>query len=379
MQLEDIFPIKIDPSSFKTHYHNLTVRLSGLEVKFDDELTGSSDELSDPKEDELEETTIPFNEKIKKLHFDKISLFYQILSSFLGLSDTSILSRDCTIYMSYIDKCLQYMLKIFQNDNQLTLLHSHYYGLTQAIAALLIVVAASKDGVSEMNCTNLFQKFHNVCKYLMEQMIPMQDVNVFLLLNLWRTIIISTMHSLNDTSDVDPERTKLLTHFVKLNFFELLKKLILLCDKTNVNSYDDVNEGVANTYTRHSFSMIDMITKHLVKICKHLKGIKGSCIESQNKQRKMGRKKVMNSKRAERTKHFQQFVSSDDEIFRDGDKTSSQSDYHIRGKEGSTENLSDFDNSEGDRPNKEVKSKADSHACKKDHCKRGMYFDTFHN
>ena len=37
-----------------------------------------------------------------------------------------------------------------------------------------------------------------------------------------------------------------------------------------------------NYYKKHSFALIDAITKHLVKICKHLKGMKCHCLESQS-------------------------------------------------------------------------------------------------
>ena len=383
-QLVDIFPIKVDPSSFKLHYQNLTMKLSGLQSNFDIQVTGSSDELSDTKEANLEETTLTTHERIEVLNFSDKELFYYILSSFLALAHTNILSKDSSIYMSYIERCLQYMIRSYQEDNQLTLLYSHYYGLTQIITALLIVMSMTKDGVAELNNSNLFQNFYDVSLSLMKEI--QHGVNVFLLLNLLRSVISSIVYSLNTVCDVDVE-IPILTKFIKLGYFVILKKSIVLFDndissndEDNITQYND--RIPACTCTKHSFAMIELITKHLVKICKHLKGNKGKCFQSSNKQVKLGkRRKSAYSKRTERTKHLQQFVSSDDEIFQEGDKSSSESECGKTKEGNSTENVSDFNigSSDTEKAERETKLKPDTHACKKDTCKRGklILFESF--
>ena len=297
--------------------------------------TCSSDEMSDQLKDN--QITVDLFTIISGIKLLRKELYFYILSTFLGLAQNDIMSRDCGIYISFIDVCLNFM-----SSPMSKLTSSHCYGLVKVIAALLFDLSGNKDGLMKVTASTFYADLFNICQIFMHD--QSQSVYVFLCLNTYASVLSCLLQSFACVASSPSSYTdisKLLTKFIQLNYFELLIDIITKFDLIYVH-IEDLNIS-SDIYTKQIVQFIELIIKQLMRLCKSVRGMKDRCEEcSLNRQHKEHisiRTRLVFQKR--RSKSYTKFDSSDEERFRKGGKSSSELDVVSEG-ESACENVSDF-------------------------------------
>ena len=324
----EIFIPKNDSVSNRAHFLSISQYLSGFSVN-----SGESDASSDDESASLSlknnsteaDNEIDLINKIKKLKFDNCQLFFHLVSTLLGLVQNDSMPKEEDGFISYADKCFAYLL-----SSNMNLTSYHQLGLSSILFSLLFEISAHKDGPVKILSSPVYSNYQTFIQSCIDKG---NQENLLLSLDSMKHLLNCMSQSvglLSNPSSHNSEVFQLLSKFTQLNFFDLLKSMLVNIDG------DDLQDETS----RQCFQYLDAISKLLVKIVKKLKSTRNFC----NGVSSIGQlQQRMHPLRD--SKHNRKCFSSEEEgqqklIMKrlpDFDNTD-------EGEEESAENVSDFDN-----------------------------------
>ena len=297
----------------------ISQQLSGFSTNVRESDSSSEEESS--KEDPIEssDNEVDLINKIKTLKFDNCQLFFNLVSTLLGLIQNDSMPKEEDGLISYADKCFAYLL-----SNDMNLTGYHQFGLSSILYSLLFEISSHKDGSAKMITTSIYSNYQTFIQRCIDNG---NQQNLLLGLDSLKHLLSCMSQSaalLSNQSSHNTEIFQIFSKFTQLNFFELLKSMLA--------SIDELGDS-----PKQYFQYLDAISKFLVKINKKLKNTRNFCNGVSNKAQTQQRIPATRE-----NKHGRKHLSSDEEgqqklIMKKLPDNSCED-------EESAENVSDFDN-----------------------------------
>lgn len=274
-------------------------------------------------------------ETIEGMKLDHQQLFFHLFSTILGLVQNDVVSKDHNCCMSYLEKCFALFSpdSTQQGQNQ-NLSWYHHYGMNHLTFVLLNGLSNSKDGLEKILSNTYYTNFYTVIQSYTQKL--SQPIYLFLSLNSMCHITTCLSQSLNlcmTSSCHNSDLLKLFSKFIQLNYLELLKKILIELDTSFADDPD-------NLIRKQCYQRADVTLKHLVKMSKQVKCIKGYCDEVNHKGQAPFTTKMHSLKEGSKGSNRQsKHISSDEEPVQ---KTGKHFNNSNNQSEESAENVSDF-------------------------------------
>ena len=317
----EIFIPKNDSVSNRAHFLLISQQLSGFSTNVRESDSTSDEEEDSSKADPIEaaDNEIDLINKIKRLTFDNRQLFFNLVSTLLGLIQNDSMPKEEDGLISYTEKCFAYLL-----SNDLNLMCYHQFGLSSILFSLVFELSSHKDGPAKIIPATIYSNYQAFIQRCIDNG---NKQNLLLGLDSMKHLLSCMSQSaalLSNPSTHNTEIFQIFSKFTQFNFFELLKSMLASIDGLDDNP-------------KQYFQYLDSISKSLVKINKKLKNSRNFCNGVSNKGQIQQRTPALRD-----NKHGRKHLSSDEE----GQQKLIMKKLpdSCEDEDESAENVSDFDN-----------------------------------